>query len=335
MRGSTQKALVTGGAGFIGSHLCEELLGRNFRVTALDNLSTGRRENLSSLSRDQSFSFIKGDIRDEALMSKLVRSCDIVYHLAAMVGVKLILQKPIRSISTNVTGTEILLRLASQYKKKILITSSSEVYGKQGCVPLRENMDSVFGPTTVPRWSYAMSKALDEILALAYFRQKNLPVVIARFFNTVGPRQISRYGMVLPRFIEEALSGKPLTVYGNGSQVRSFTYVLDAVRAVADLSLCRKAEGEIFNVGSEEHVSIKQLAGMIKARTRSSSPLKFIPYARVFGPDFEDSPCRICDLKKIKKVIGYRPCYSLDDIIRMTIAHFRGSSYRPGKRTAR
>lgn len=317
------RALVTGGAGFIGSHLCEELVKRGFRVTALDNLSTGRRENISSLLRDKpSFSFVKGDIRDEALMRRLIRSCDIVYHLAAAVGVKLILRRPIRSILTNVGGTEVLLRLASGYGKKMVIASSSEVYGKQGCVSLKEDMDSIFGPTTVARWGYAFGKAIDEILALAYFRQKKTPVVIVRFFNVVGPRQIGRYGMVLPRFIEEALSGRPITIYGKGSQIRSFTYVLDAVRALVDLSQCRQAEGEIFNIGSPEHVTIKQLARLVKARIHSASTLEFIPFEKAYGPDFEDSPCRICDLRKIRKAIKYRPRYSLEDIIRMTAAYF-------------
>jgi len=317
-------ALVTGGAGFIGSHLCEELLSRGFKVVALDDLSTGSKLNIAyMLPWKKRIVFIKGSILNERLMERLIKKTDIVYHLAAAVGVKLILDNPVESILTNIKGTEIILRLSARYGKKVFIASSSEVYGKRTHIPLKEDTDTLMGATNISRWSYANAKAADEFLSLGYFREKRLPVVVGRFFNIVGSRQVSSYGMVLPRLIEEALTGKPITVFGDGSQIRSFTYVKDAVRAVVDLTLTKEAEGKIFNIGNEEHISIRQLARKIKQKTGSKSKIKFIPYEKFYGKDFEDVKCRLCDLHKIKKVIRYSPKYSLDKIINLTIEYFK------------
>jgi UDP-glucose 4-epimerase len=320
-----RRALVTGGAGFIGSHLCEELLSRGVAVTVLDDLSTGRRENIAGLLKNKKcFEFCRGTIMDEKLMAKLIKRSDIVYHLAAAVGVKLILKKAIDSMLTNIEGTEIVLKLADKYRKKVLITSTSEVYGKHICEPLIEaKSNEVIGPTSVGRWSYASSKATDEFLGLAYAKERKLPVIIVRLFNAVGPRQSSRYGMVLPTFVREALSNKPITIYGDGTHIRSFTHVKDAVRAIIELSFSRDSLGQIFNVGSDEHVSIKDLAKKIKVAARSGSPIRFKSFKKAYGKDYEDTPCRICDLTRIKKVIGYKPRYSLDDVITDTIKYFQ------------
>ncbi|OGW85312.1 MAG: nucleoside-diphosphate sugar epimerase [Omnitrophica bacterium RIFCSPHIGHO2_02_FULL_46_11] len=318
------KALVTGGAGFIGSHLCEALLDLGFSVTAVDNFATASKSNIRHLLKThRSFKFYKGSVMNPALMERLIRSCDIVYHLAAAVGIIYILDHPIDSILTNVKGTEIVLKLASKYRKKVLITSSSEVYGKQPPSPIREEDDRILGSTSTSRWSYSDSKATDEFLALAYATEKKLPVVIVRLFNVVGPRQVGNYGMVLPRFIEEALSNKPITVFGDGSQIRSFCYVTDAVRAIVDLSLSEKACGKTFNIGSDESLSIKQLAYKIKQKTRSRSKIVYISYEKFYGEHFEDVTFRAPDLSRIRATIRYQSRYGIDQIIDETVAYFQ------------
>jgi len=325
MKIKIKRALVTGGAGFIGSHLCEELLSRGFKVYAIDNFATSRKENITHLLKNKYFRFYKGSILDRTLMKRLMNQCDIVYHMAAAVGVKYILDHPITSILTNLNGTEIVLELADQYKKKVIIASTSEVYGKHVCLPFRENDDRILGSTSISRWSYAEGKAIDEFIALAYANEKKLPVVIVRLFNTVGPRQTATYGMVLPRIIQQALDNKPITVYGNGKQTRAFTYVLDVVGAIVDLSLVKKAEGEVYNIGNEQAISIKAFALKIKQKTHSKSLIKFISYKKAYGKrsiNFEDMQCRVPDISKIKEMINYQPKYDLDMIIDSTIVYF-------------
>jgi len=320
-------ALVTGGTGFIGSHLCEELLRRRFFVVALDNLATGRALNIQRLlSNKKNFRFYNGSVMDRTLLERLVKKCDIIYHLAAAVGVKYILDNPIQSILTNVEGTENVLSLASKHHKKVLIASSSETYGKQSSKAIKEDDNRILGPTSVPRWSYADAKAVDEFLALAYAVENKLKVIILRFFNIVGPRQIGNYGMVLPRFIQAGLTGKPITIYGDGSQVRTFTYVKDAVRGVVDLSLTEKAYGKAFNVGGKESVSIKQLAHRIQRKLRSKSKIVYSPYKNFYGDHFEDVKFRVPDISRIQKMTGYRPKYSLDKIITETIKYFQNQT---------
>lgn len=323
---SCKRGLVTGGAGFIGSHLCEGLLSLGFRVTAIDNFSTSNPANIAGLKKNKHFKFYKASILNQALMGRLIRQCDIVYHMAAAVGVKYILEHPLDSILTNVKGTEIVLELASRYRKKVILASTSEVYGKHACEPFSENDDRTLGPTNKSRWSYAEAKAMDEFLALAYAKEAGLAAVIVRLFNIVGPRQIGRYGMVLPRFISEALAGKPITVYGDGKQLRSFTYVKDAVNAIIRLSLNKQAEGEIFNVGGGSAISIKELAMKVKERTGSSSPIVFVPYEKAYkgnSGDFEDMLCRIPDTSKLEKAIGFKPKYTLDIMIDNTVEYLR------------
>lgn len=321
----TPTMLVTGGAGFIGSHLCEELLSRGFKVIAVDNLSTSHRTNITHLTKNKNFKFYKGSILNTGFLRPLVKKCDLIYHMAAAVGVKYILDHPLGSIITNIKGTETVLDLAHQYHKKIVIASTSEVYGKHACMPFKEDDDRTLGPTSISRWGYAEAKAIDEFLALAYAKERKLKVMIVRLFNTVGPRQVGRYGMVLPRLIEQALKNEPLTIYGDGLQIRSFLYVKDAVGAIIDLSLAKAAEREIFNIGSDQTTSIKDLAIKIKEKAHSSSELKFIPYEEAYpnkAAEFEDMQCRIPDISKIKKVIGYQPKYDLDAIIENTVKYF-------------
>ena len=319
------KALVTGGAGFIGSHLCEELLSRGFKVYAIDNFATSRKSNISPLLKNKYFRFYRGTILNRALMKRLINQSDIVYHMAAAVGVKYILDHPITSILTNLNGTETVLELASRFKKKVIIASTSEVYGKHVCLPFRESDDRILGPTSISRWSYAEGKAIDEFIALAYANENKLPVVIVRLFNTVGPRQTATYGMVLPRIIEQAMNNKPLTVYGDGLQSRAFTYVLDVVRAIVDISLTKKAEGEVYNIGNEQALTIRELALKIKQKTHSKSLIKFVSYKNAYGKrsiNFEDMQCRIPDISKIKTMINYQPKYDIDAIIDNTMEYF-------------
>jgi UDP-glucose 4-epimerase len=317
------QALITGGAGFIGSHLAESLLEQGQQVVAVDNLSTGRIENIAGLVDDPRFQFVQETIRNEAVMDRLVSGCDMIYHLAAAVGVELVVKDPVHTIETNLMGTEIVLRLARRYRKRVLIASSSEVYGKSTDIPFREDSDRVMGPTTKSRWCYAESKAMDEFLALAYHKQFNVLVVICRFFNTVGPRQTGMYGMVIPRLVQQALAGQPLTVYGDGQQSRCFCNVRDTVRAVVGLGAEPRATGEIFNVGSNEEISILDLARRILARTSSHSEIKLIPYDQAYAPGFEDMHRRVPDIRKIKATIGWQPTIPLDETLDQVIAEFR------------
>lgn len=325
-KANQKKAFVTGGGGFIGSCLCEELLSRGFKVTAIDNFSTSNKANISGLIKNKKFKCHKASILNKTLMQKLIRQCDIVYHMAAAVGVKYIMDHPLGSIITNIKGTEILLALASRYHKKVILASTSEVYGKHACEPFNENDDRTLGPTNKSRWSYAETKAMDEFLALAYAKEKKLPVVIVRLFNTVGPRQTGLYGMVLPRFILEALAHKPIIVYGDGEQRRSFAYVKDVVDAIIAISLKKQAEGEIFNVGNNSAISIKDLAIKVKEKTGSPSPIVFVSYEKAYKgsfKNFEDMLCRVPDVSKLKKMIGFKPNFSIDDIIDKTIEYFK------------
>jgi len=317
--------LITGGAGFIGSHLAEELLSRKEEVVVIDDLSTGRMENIEHLKSNSRFAYHIDTIMNEKLMKRLVRECNIVYHLAAAVGVKYIIDNPLESIRINVRGTETILDLANRFgKKKVILASTSEVYGKDrpGKHCFKEDDDRVLGTTTITRWSYSCTKALDEFLALAYWREKKLPVVIVRLFNTCGPRQTGRYGMVIPRLVKQALLGKPLTIYGDGNQTRSFTYVKDVVEAVVMLAKNEKALGEIFNVGNPHAVSINELAKRILRLTSSKSRIAYIPYEKAYEKGFEDMRHRCPDIAKIRKLIGFSPKTGIDDILRETIKYF-------------
>ncbi|MBI5124156.1 MAG: GDP-mannose 4,6-dehydratase [Candidatus Omnitrophica bacterium] len=320
------RALITGGAGFIGSHLARELVSEHNEVYVVDNLSTGSIQNIKDLSRRRHFHFHMDTILNEKLMRTLMKKCDCVYHLAAAVGVKYIIDNPLESLSINVTGTEIVLELANELgKKKVILASTSEVYGKNSSrkVSFKETDDRLMGPTTISRWSYACSKALDEFLTLAYHREKKLPVVIIRFFNICGPRQTGRYGMVIPRFVKAALLNKPITVYGDGKQTRSFTHVMDAVSAIIKLSSCRTCVGEIFNLGNPNSISINRLAQKIKKMTASSSPIIHIPYEKAYEKGFEDMRHRKPDIGKLKRAVSFKPAYSIDDILRDVIGYFK------------
>ncbi len=316
------QALITGGAGFIGSHLAEALVGLGNQVVAIDDLSTGRIENITGLVDAPRFQFVRETIRNEAVMDRLVSGCDVIYHLAAVVGVELVVKDPAQTIETNLIGTETVLRLARQYRKRVLIASTSEVYGKSTDIPFREDSDRVMGPTTKSRWCYAESKAMDEFLALAYHKQFGVPVVICRFFNTVGPRQTGRYGMVIPRLVQQAMAGQRLTVYGDGQQSRCFCNVRDTVRAIVALGAEPRATGEVFNVGSNEEVTILDLAQRILARTGSHSEIKLIPYDQAYAPGFEDMHRRVPDIRKIKAVIGWQPTIPLDETLDQVIAQY-------------
>ena len=308
--------LITGGAGFIGSHLAERLLADGRRVVVIDDLSTGRKENICHLQKNPNFTFVVGSILDETLMAPLVSDCDMVYHLAAAVGVFLVVHSPVRTIETTAGGTNTVLKLAWLAKKKILLASSSEVYGKRAEVPFREDDDLVLGPPNKGRWSYACSKLLDEFLALAYHRERGLPVVISRFFNIVGPRQVGRYGMVVPRFVQQAAEGGPITIFGDGSVTRSFTHVADAVNCITLLGREPKAEGQVVNVGSDREVSINQLAETVRSIVNPKAEIKHIPYEQAYAEGFEDLPRRVPDISKAGQLVGYRPTHVLEDIIR-------------------
>ena len=315
--------LITGGAGFVGSFLAEELLNRGRKVTAIDNLSTGKLENINHLKDNKDFQFIIGDIMDEPLMERLIVECDRVFHLAAAVGVKLIIERPVETIETNVMGTELIYKLANKHKKKVIIASTSEVYGKNDQIPFKESDDSVYGPTVKSRWSYACSKAIDEFLGLAYFHEKKLPIVIVRLFNTIGPRQTGRYGMVVPTFVQQALLGHPITVFGDGKQTRCFANVKDVVWAMAELSEKQDAVGQVFNVGTRELISIRELAEKTKALCQSASDIQFIPYDEAYETGFEDMNQRMPDISKVGDFIGYKPKYNLDITVREIIEYFK------------
>jgi UDP-glucose 4-epimerase len=319
------RALITGGAGFIGSHLAEALLHAGHEVVVLDDLSTGRLENLQTVQGHPRFSLTVGSVRDEALIQKLVDEVDIVYHMAAAVGVRLILERPVETIATNIVGTEVVLRAAAHKMTRVLLASTSEVYGKSDRVPLGEDDDRVLGPTTKSRWSYACSKAIDEFLGLAYHRERGLPVVILRFFNTVGPRQTGRYGMVVPRFARQALDGQPITVYGDGRQSRCFTDVEDAVRATVALSQSPAATGQVINVGSDREVTIGELAERVKRLAGSAAPIVCVPYDLAYQPGFEDLRRRVPDVGKAERMVGYRARVSLDETLSRVIAFLRAS----------
>jgi len=318
------KILVTGGAGFIGSHLCEALLKNGDEVYVIDNLSTGSLDNIKHLLENKDFHCTMDTIMNSDVMDKLVKKCDRIYHLAAAVGVKLIMDKPIETIETNVIGTEIVLKKANKYKKKVLIASTSEIYGSHVEHSLKEDDNRILGPIKKRRWAYACSKSLDEFLAQAYFIEKKLPVVIARFFNTVGPRQTDAYGMVIPNFVKSALLNKPIVIHGDGKQTRSFCHVSDVVGAVMLLMERPDAEGDVFNIGSEEEVSIEGLAKMIKNATASKSEIVRVSYEKIYGQGFEDMRRRVPNISKIRKLIGYKPISKLDDIILDVIEYFKG-----------
>lgn len=318
--------LITGGAGFIGSHLAEALLERGESVTVIDDLSTGAIRNLDHCRKHKNFHYHIGTIMDMPLMAELVDRADCVWHLAAAVGVRLIVEKPVRTIETNIRGTEIILSLTARKNKKVLITSTSEVYGKSSQVPFSEGDDLVFGSTTRPRWAYACSKAIDEFLALAYHNEQKLPVVIVRLFNTVGPRQTGQYGMVLPRFVSQALAGEALTVYGDGTQSRCFADVEDVVGGLIGLMDDPKAEGQVFNVGNDREISIAELARLIIQKTGSSSSLQFLPFEVAYDQNFEDLVRRVPNLERIRSTISYTPRRSVEDIVDRVIAYQRESA---------
>jgi len=317
------KALLTGGAGFVGSHLAETLLGLGHQVIVLDDLSTGSMENIAQLKGRPGFEYVINSVMNEPLTAELIDGADVVFHLAAAVGVKLIVEAPVRTIETNVHGTEVVLRHASKKGKLVVVFSTSEVYGKSQAVPFHEDADLVLGPTPKHRWAYACSKAIDEFLALAYYRERHLPVIVVRLFNTVGPRQTGRYGMVIPNFVQQALAGEPITVYGDGTQSRSFTDVSDVVGALVKLMREPKAVGEVFNIGNTEEITILDLARKVRLATGSDSPVTFVPYDEAYEAGFEDMPRRVPDLTKIHACIGYRPTLGLDEILQRVIAHTR------------
>jgi UDP-glucose 4-epimerase len=317
------KILVTGGAGFIGSHLCEELLQRGEEVFVVDDLSTGSMENIIGLKDNPKFHYTIESIANKALMAELIDRCDVIFHLAAAVGVKLIVESPVNTIETNIYGTEVVLQLAGKKKKKVMIASTSEVYGKSESTPFREDDDMVLGPTVKARWSYACSKAIDEFLALAYFRERGLPVVIARLFNTVGPRQTGRYGMVIPTLVRQALSSEPLTVYGDGKQTRSFTYVKDVVPALIALSAHPDAVGQVFNIGNDREISIEQLALLIKKMTGSPSEIVYVPYDVAYQEGFEDMRKRVPDISKAQNLIGFKPAMHIEGIVQSVIEYYK------------
>ena len=317
------RALITGGAGFIGSHLSEALLDQGSQVLILDDLSTGSIDNVAHLKGRPGFEYFIDSVNNEPLLAELIDRSDVVFHLAAAVGVKLIVEQPVHTIETNVHGTEVVLKHANKKKKLVVIASTSEVYGKSNNVPFREDADLVLGPTPKHRWAYACSKAIDEFLALAYWKERKLPVIVVRFFNTVGPRQTGRYGMVIPNFVRQALAGEPITVFGDGTQSRSFTHVSDVVSALLKLIAEPKAIGQVINIGNVEEVTMAALADRIRELSSSKSVIKFVPYDEAYESGFEDMPRRVPDLERINALIGYDPKQTLDDILIQVIDDFR------------
>jgi UDP-glucose 4-epimerase len=318
-----EKILVTGGAGFIGSHLCELLVHNGHQVVAIDDLSTGRLQNIQNLLPIPSFQFVRETITNSQVLDRLTSEADILIHLAAVVGVKLIVEDPVNTIATNIMGTEAVMTTANRYQCKVMLASTSEVYGKGYKVPFNEDDDCVMGPTSHSRWSYATSKAIDEFLGLAYYHQFGLPVVVMRFFNTVGPRQTGRYGMVLPRFVRQALAGEPVTIYGDGEQSRCFGDVADIIDATVKLAFHPGAIGQVFNIGSTEEVTIRELAEKVITATGSTSKIVYVPYEEAYAPGFEDMRRRVPDLGKIHRLIGYEPRYTLEDTLQRVIGYER------------
>jgi UDP-glucose 4-epimerase len=316
--------LITGGAGFIGSHLSDAYLERGDEVFVIDDLSTGSFENIAHLKQSPRFHYTIGSVNDQPVLAELVDQCDVIFHLAAAVGVKLIVESPVRTIENNVHGTEVVLSLANKKKKKVLVASTSEVYGLSTEVPFREDGNLVMGATTKGRWSYACSKAIDEFLALAYWREKKLPTVVVRLFNTVGPRQTGQYGMVIPTFVKQALAGRQITVYGDGQQSRCFGYVGDIVGALVKLMDKEEAVGQVFNIGSNEEVTIHELAKRVKELTNSESEITFVPYDEAYEEGFEDMPRRVPDITKVNALVGFRPEMSLDGILQSVINFHSG-----------
>jgi UDP-glucose 4-epimerase len=317
------RALITGGAGFIGSHLSEALLAQGDEVLILDNLSTGSIDNIAHLKGRPGFEYFIDTVDNEPLLAELIDRSDVVFHFAAAVGVKLIVEQPVHTIENNVHGTEVVLKHANKKKKLVVVASTSEVYGKSNDVPFREDSDLVLGPTPKHRWAYACSKAIDEFLALAYWKERKLPVIIVRFFNTVGPRQTGQYGMVIPNLVRQSLAGEPITVFGDGTQRRSFTHVGDVVGALLKLVREPKAIGQVINIGNTEEVSILQLARRIRELTGSDSSIKLIPYDEAYESGFEDMPRRVPSLDRVQGLIGYAPKNTLDDILAQVIDYFR------------
>jgi UDP-glucose 4-epimerase len=325
---TTKRVLITGGAGFVGSHLAEALLEAGQQVTIIDNLSTGRFENIAHLTGRPNFRFAIENITNEVVLDRLASECDVIFHLAAAVGVKLIVESPVQTIETNVMGTEVVLKAALRYRAKVILASTSEVYGKGSRVPFREDDDVVLGPTSRSRWAYAASKMVDEFLGLAYHRQKGLPVVICRLFNTVGPRQTGRYGMVVPRFVRQALGREPLTVYGDGKQSRCFLHVRDAVQALEALIDCVEGVGEVFNIGSTEEVTISDLAlRVLQAVDSGDSRIVFVPYEEAYATGFEDMYRRVPDISKIARYTGWKPTHSLTEIVRDVVSSMTAGNW--------
>jgi UDP-glucose 4-epimerase len=318
------RVLITGGAGFIGSHLADAYLKRGDHVYVIDDLSTGKIENIQHLKGQSHFHYTIDSVHNQPVTAELVDQCDVIFHLAAAVGVKLIVESPVRTIETNVRGTEVVLALANKKKKKVLVASTSEVYGLSSDVPFREDGNLVMGATTKGRWSYACSKAIDEFLALAYWREKKLPTIIVRLFNTVGPRQTGQYGMVIPTFVKQALAGRSITVYGDGTQSRCFGYVGDVVGALVKLMDHDDAVGQVFNIGSNKEITILELARRVKELTQSDSEIVFIPYDEAYEEGFEDMPRRVPDISKVSELVGFRPEMGLDGILKTVIDYQSG-----------
>ena len=317
------RVFITGGAGFIGSHLSEALLARGDEVSVLDNLSTGSIDNIVHLKGHPGFRYTIDTVSNEPLLAEMIDRADVVVHLAAAVGVKLIVEQPVHTIETNVHGTEVVLKHASKKRKLVVIASTSEVYGKSATVPFSEEADLVLGPSSKHRWAYACSKLIDEFLALAYWKERKLPVIVVRLFNTVGPRQTGQYGMVIPTFVRQALANQPITVFGDGTQSRSFTYVGDVVRALIALINTPAAVGQVFNIGNGREISMWDLAEKVRAMTGSRSEIVRIPYDQAYESGFEDMPRRVPDITKVRSLVGYEPTVELDEILERVVEHFR------------